>query len=352
MAVRIELRKVRNYALKDVSLEVRGGDTLAVIGPTGAGKTTLLDVVAGFAPYDGAVFFDGAPVDRRPARRRSVGYVFQDTRLFPHMDVRSNIAFGLVSRGMPRRKAAEKADGLIALAGLDPLADRYPRTLSGGEKRRVALMRALATEPDILLLDEPLSSLDPATARCIGMELRRILERFCITAIYVTHDLQEAAEMACAISVINEGRIEQSGTLEDVLFGAVNEKVYEFVGAPNVLACETFNRIGHGLAEAGCGGITLLVPDDGRDVSRIAVYPRDVHLSRDMPPGPGVNRFKVTVVDSRDFGSVARVRVRAACGMLVSELPREACEAMHIGPGGEAYVILKMGGIRAIPARA
>jgi ABC-type sulfate/molybdate transport systems ATPase subunit len=205
----IELRNIENYVCQEINLEVFSGELLALLGPNGAGKTTLLNIIAGLTGYRGSVLFDGRPIDELPTQKRKVGYLFQDLVLFPHLDVASNIAYGLRVQRWPKEKIELRVKELLRLLKIEHLATAYPWRLSGGEKQRVALSRALAPYPKILLLDEPLSSLDWQTSQYLRSELKGIQQRLGITTLYVTHDLIEAREVADRTAVIHEGRIEQ-----------------------------------------------------------------------------------------------------------------------------------------------
>ena len=183
--------------LDHVSFEVATGEVVALLGPSGSGKTTLLRVIAGLQPADsGTVLLDGSSLDGVPAHRRSVGLVFQDEQLFPHLDVRANVAFGLRMAGRSRHEQAARVDELLALVGLPGFADRRVTSLSGGEAKRVALARSLAPAPAVLLLDEPLTGLDPELHDRLATDLAALLRRTGTTALMVTHDLAEAATIA------------------------------------------------------------------------------------------------------------------------------------------------------------
>jgi thiamine transport system ATP-binding protein len=183
--------------LDHVSFEVATGEVVALLGPSGSGKTTLLRVIAGLQPADsGTVLLDGSSLDGVPAHRRSVGLVFQDEQLFPHLDVRANVAFGLRMAGRSRHEQAARVDELLALVGLPGFADRRVTSLSGGEAKRVALARSLAPAPSVLLLDEPLTGLDPELHDRLAADLAALLRRTGTTALMVTHDLAEAATIA------------------------------------------------------------------------------------------------------------------------------------------------------------
>ncbi|MBW2163162.1 MAG: ABC transporter ATP-binding protein [Deltaproteobacteria bacterium] len=212
----IELRNIENYACRGVNLKVFSGELLVLLGPNGAGKTTLLNIIAGLTGYKGSVLFDGRPIDELPTRERKVGYLFQDLVLFPHLDAASNIAYGLRAEGWPNEKIEPRVKELLRLLKIEHLATAYPWHLSGGEKQKVALSRALAPYPRILLLDEPLSSLDWQISRYLKFELKGIQQKLGITTLYVTHDLTETKAVADRTAVILEGRIEQIGRLEDL----------------------------------------------------------------------------------------------------------------------------------------
>ncbi|MBW1926234.1 MAG: ABC transporter ATP-binding protein [Deltaproteobacteria bacterium] len=212
----IELRNIENYACRGVNLNVLSGELLVLLGPNGAGKTTLLNIIAGLTGYKGSVLFDGRPIDELPARERKAGYLFQDLVLFPHLDVASNIAYGLRVQRWSNEKIELRVRELLRLFKMEHLATAYPWRLSGGEKQKVALARALAPYPKILLLDEPLSSLDWQTSRYLRSELKGIQQQLGITTLYVTHDITEAREVADRIAVIREGRIQQIRGPEDL----------------------------------------------------------------------------------------------------------------------------------------
>jgi len=212
----IELLNIENHVCRGVNLKVFSGELLVLLGPNGAGKTTLLNIIAGLIGYKGSVLFDGRPIDELPTRERKVGYLFQDLVLFPHLDVASNIAYGLRVQRWSNEKIELRVKELLRLLKIEHLATAYPWHLSGGEKQKVALSRALAPYPRILLLDEPLSSLDWQTSQYLRFELKGLQQKLGITTLYVTHDLTEAKEVADRMAIILEGRIEQIGKLEDL----------------------------------------------------------------------------------------------------------------------------------------
>jgi sulfate/thiosulfate transport system ATP-binding protein len=218
-------------ALEDVSLSVPDGSLTALLGPSGGGKSTLLRVIAGLeAPDRGEVLFSGESVTRVPAQERGVGFVFQHYAAFKHMTVRDNIAFGLKIRKRPKAEARARVDELLALVHLGGWADRYPAQLSGGQRQRMALARALAVQPRVLLLDEPFGALDATVRKELRDWLRKLHDEVHVTTIFVTHDQEEALEVAQQVAVINDGRIEQTDTPDALYERPANPFVMGFVG--------------------------------------------------------------------------------------------------------------------------
>jgi ABC-type sugar transport system ATPase subunit len=211
------------YCLKNVNLDIEAGEIMAVLGFTGAGKSTLLNVIAGLIEYKGNVYFNQNNMNHIPTEKRSVGYLLQDIYLFPHLNTFDNIAFGLHAGGYPTGEIKEKVNSILELLNITHLIKRYPKDLSGGEKQRVGLARSIILEPKILLLDEPLSSLDPATAKSIRKELKVLQKRLNLTMLYVTHDFAEAKELADRIVVIKEGQIKQLGSVQDIFYQPAEE---------------------------------------------------------------------------------------------------------------------------------
>ena len=218
-------------ALDEVSVEVPGGSLVALLGPSGSGKSTLLRVIAGLErPDSGTVLLDGADVTAVPTQRRGVGFVFQHYAAFKHLSVRENVAFGLKLRRMPRQRIGERVDELLELVQLGGLADRYPAQRSGGQRQRMVLARALAVQPRVLLLDEPFGALDARVRAELRAWLRRLHDEMHVTSVFVTHDQEEAMELADRIVLMNRGRIEQVGDPRDLYERPANDFVMRFVG--------------------------------------------------------------------------------------------------------------------------
>jgi sulfate transport system ATP-binding protein len=218
-------------ALDDVSLAVPDGSLTALLGPSGGGKSTLLRIVAGLeTPDSGTVEINGQDVTNVPARERGIGFCFQHYAPFRHLTVRRNVAFGLEVRKRPKAEIAAKVDELLDLVKIDHLADRYPSQLSGGQRQRMALARALAIEPELLLLDEPFGALDAQVRQELRVWLRGLHEKISVTTVLVTHDQEEAMEVADRLAIINHGRLEQIGEPSEIYDHPANEFVMKFLG--------------------------------------------------------------------------------------------------------------------------
>jgi sulfate/thiosulfate transport system ATP-binding protein len=257
-------------ALEDVSVEVPAGSLTALLGPSGSGKSTLLRVIAGLErPDAGEVWLEGRDVTRFAPQRRNVGFVFQHYAAFKHMTVRNNIAFGLKVRRRPKAEIRDRVDELLHLVQLQGLGDRYPSQLSGGQRQRMSLARALAPEPQVLLLDEPFGALDARVRAELREWLIRLHDVIHVTTVFVTHDQEEAMEVADQIAVLNHGRLEQVGTPRELYDEPASEFVMRFIGDANLVGgvlvrpqdVELLDEPGDGSVEAMIVRITIL----GRD---------------------------------------------------------------------------------------
>jgi sulfate transport system ATP-binding protein len=235
IAVRRVTKRFGSFvALDNVSLAIASRSLTALLGPSGSGKSTLLRVIAGLEqPDEGDVSILGEEATNKPPQERGVGFVFQHYAAFKHMSVRDNIAFGLKIRKRPRAEIAKRVDELLELVQLDGLAGRYPSQLSGGQRQRMALARALAVEPRVLLLDEPFGALDARVRKELRAWLRRLHDEVHVTTVLVTHDQEEAMDVADRVAVMNHGRIEQTGKPRDLYEHPANEFVMSFVGPVN-----------------------------------------------------------------------------------------------------------------------
>jgi sulfate transport system ATP-binding protein len=324
-------------AVNDVSLTVPTGELMALLGPSGSGKTSLLRIIAGLERADsGQVLFEGEDATVRDVRKRGVGFVFQHYALFRHMTVFENVAFGLRVRPRSRRpeetEIHRKVTDLLKLVQLDWLADRYPSQLSGGQRQRVALARALAVEPKVLLLDEPFGSLDARVRQELRRWLRRLHDEIRVTSVFVTHDQEEALEVSDRVVVMNQGRVEQIGTPQEVFDQPATPFVMGFLGNVNVF---------HGRIEGGradFGSLSVDYPEDTGGEPRRAqgfARPHELELARE---GQG-DGFWATLRHVNPAGAVVKLELEDGEGRAVQvETTREQFEALHPSAGERLYV--------------
>ena len=340
----IEIRNVtRSFgsfvAVNDVSLTVPSGELVALLGPSGSGKTSLLRIIAGLErPDRGQVFFEGEDATVRDPRLRRVGFVFQHYALFRHMSVFENVAFGL--RVRPRSARPSKAEiqervmGLLKLVQLDWLAGRLPSELSGGQRQRVALARALAVQPRVLLLDEPFGSLDAQVRQELRRWLRRLHDEIRVTSVFVTHDQEEALEVADRVVVMNQGRVEQVGSPQEVFDRPATSFVMGFLGHVNIF---------HGRVEAGralLGPLAVDWPEHAEAEPRAAAaYVRPHELDVARAPAEGNGGIWATVRHVNAAGAVVKLELEAADGgPLRVDLSPERHEALGPRVGERLYV--------------
>lgn len=290
-------------ALNDVSLHVPEGELLALLGPSGSGKTTLLRVIAGLEQADtGTVFHSEDDVTTRSVKDRNFGFVFQHYALFKHMTVFENVAFGLRIRKWAEADVRSRVQELLQLVRLETHGDRYPAQLSGGQRQRIALARALAARPAVLLLDEPFGALDARVRAELRQWLRRLHDEAPVTTIFVTHDQEEAFEVADRVVVMNAGRIEQLGTPEEVFEQPASEFVMDFLGQVNVF----HGRVHNG--KAIVGGVEIDVPGStASGPARVFIRPHELDLEKHRN---GVPSLTATVRHVTPSGAVTRVLVR------------------------------------------
>jgi len=326
-------------ALREVSLTIPTGELVALLGPSGSGKTTLLRIIAGLeVPDAGQVLLDGEDATGRHARDRRVGFVFQHYALFRHMTVLENIAFGLKVRPARIRPRLDEIHArvhkLLQLVQLEGLAHRYPAQLSGGQRQRVALARALAVEPKVLLLDEPFGALDAKVRQELRRWLRRLHAEIDVTSVFVTHDQEEALEVADRIVVMHEGAVEQVGTPEAVYDRPATPFVYNFLGSVNLF---------HGRVQAGrvrLGALELEAPEHAAVNDSPAVgcaRPHEIAVSRHSPGGAGI---EATVRHVQIVGPLVRLELqRRDTGEAVeAELNRERYRELLLKVGETAWV--------------
>ncbi|MEI8021379.1 MAG: sulfate ABC transporter ATP-binding protein [Schlesneria sp.] len=322
-------------ALDNVSLEVPSGSLLALLGPSGSGKTTLLRIIAGLENADqGQVQYENEDVTHQSPKDREVGFVFQHYALFRHMTVFENVAFGMRVRRRPKSEINDRVHELLHLVRLEGLHQRYPSQLSGGQRQRVALARALAVKPRMLLLDEPFGALDAKVRQELRQWLRQLHDEIHLTTVFVTHDQEEAFEVADRVVVMNKGHIEQSGTPQEVFDHPATPFVMDFLGNVNVF----HGRVENGMALMGA--LNIAYPDYPHAESRNATaYVRPHELDIERVPF-GTSSLEASVTQINPAGSVAKVRVFSQeFGLALNvDLNMERYAELKLKTGDRVYV--------------
>ena len=314
-------------AVDRLSLEIRAGEFFALLGPSGCGKTTLLRMLAGFeTPDEGRILLDGNDIAKVLPHRRPVNMMFQSYALFPHLNVRDNIAFGLKRAGMPRSEINTRVAEMVALVKLEGLEKRRPDQLSGGQKQRVALARSLARRPQLLLLDEPLAALDKKLRESTQLELMELQRRLGMTFIIVTHDQEEAMTVADRIGVMDQGRLEQVATPRELYEAPGSRWIAEFVGDVNIFEVQAGPGEAGRLAISTRNAGTIVVAEPQQPITKtlvcVAIRPEKVKLSRRGPASDAVNanainRLEGIVTDVSYLGGLTTYKVRLDSGAVV-----------------------------------
>jgi len=346
----ITLAKVNHewgdFSLKNVTFSVDEGEYFVILGPTAAGKTLILETIAGFyIPREGNIFLNGKNVTHVPPEKRNIGFVYQDYSLFPHMTVEENIAFGLEMRELPKREVGTRVQGIIDSTQIHYLRGRFPSTLSGGEQQRVALARALVIDPDILLLDEPLSALDPRTQESLRMELKRIHEARGTTTIHVTHNQGEALALADRIGVIMNGEVVQVDTPLKVFNEPVSEEMAIFVGVENVIKGNIISsEDGVALVDTGKYQIRALSNLTKGEVN-VFIRPENIILSKVRLESSARNSISGKITNVTRFGATFRIYMDNGLSALVT---KQAIEELGLKIGETVYASFKATAIHLI----
>ena len=309
-------------ALDDVTVEAPGGKLVALLGPSGSGKTTLLRIIAGLEfPDSGQVLFEGEDATKLSARHRDVGFVFQHYALFRHMSIFENIAFPLRVRKKPKEEIDAKVNELLTLVQLDNMGKRFPNQLSGGQRQRIALARALAAAPKVLLLDEPFGALDAKVRKELRRWLRKLHDDIHVTSLFVTHDQEEALEVADEVVIFNKGKVEQVGTPEEVYNRPANPFVLSFLGHVNIF----HGRMLDGTAQFANG--TLVDRKESLGDGAIAAYvrPHEIDLlpAPENPPADKGALARIVWIHRAGATVKVEVEVEATGQLVVAEIPRE-----------------------------
>lgn len=344
----IEVRNIRKTfgrftAVDNLSLEIADGQLVALLGPSGSGKTTLLRIIAGLEiPDSGSVLFHGEDATHQSARERKVGFVFQHYALFKHMTVFENVAFGLRVRPREIRpdkeEIREKVIQLLRLVQMEPLAYRYPSQLSGGQRQRIALARALAVEPRVMLLDEPFGALDAKVRKELRRWIRQLHDQIHLTSVFVTHDQEEALEVADRVVIMNEGRIEQIGKPEEVYDRPANLFVYKFLGSGNLFR----DPIKQGSDQTGKDPSENDLETNAPTLACARPHELEIHKVL-LDDTDGINLIQAVIDHLRAIGPLVHLELRRSDNgeVIEAELPKERFNELRLKIGDAVFVQLK-----------
>jgi len=314
-SIGVQINKVSKYfgtlaAVDNLSLEIKPGELFTLLGPSGCGKTTLLRTIAGFYYQDnGQILFNNKPIDLLPPHKRNTGMVFQSYAIFPFMSVFNNIAYGLKAHGIPKSERRERVMEAISLVRLSGLENRRPNQLSGGQQQRVAVARAIVIEPQVLLMDEPLSNLDAKLRVDMRVDIRRLQKKLGITMIYVTHDQEEALAISDRIAVMSSGRIAQMGSPWEIYHNPANPHVAGFIGVSNFFNCSV-QSIEQEHVKIDFYGNTLEIPAYVKEESKrviVSIRPEAMNISDSGQTSSSRILFKARIVDTTYLGAGLRV---------------------------------------------
>jgi len=332
------------FAHREVSFEVAAGEFFVLLGPSGAGKSLLLEIIAGFArPDSGRIFLNGRDVTDLAPERRGVGLVYQDLMLFPHMTIRGNIAYGPRSRGFDRTKIDERVGALAESLDIADCLDCFPAALSVGQKQRAALARALATEPAVLLLDEPFSSLDAPLRMSLWKQLAALHRKTGLTVLHVTHDRSEAIALGERIGVMRDGRIEEVGERESVFDRPQSSFVAEFTGGKNIYR-GTAEREG-GLSVFCSGALRLVSTASVSGPCRALVRPENIIIAREAGTTSARNRLRAVVETLERSGGLYEVLARTDGKPVTAVVTPQSVEELELAPGAAVCLYFKAGAV-------
>lgn len=331
--------KFGEFSLKKVNIRVKKGEYFVILGPTGAGKTLLLEVVAGFhIPREGRILLSRKDATEIPPEKRNIGFVYQNYSLFPHMTVEKNIAFGLKMHKTPKKEAEAKVREMMDTMHISHLAGRHPHTLSGGEQQRVALARALVIEPQILLLDEPLSALDPRIQDTLREELIRVHREQNVTTVHVTHDQTEALLLADRIAVMMEGKVVQADTPQGIFNRPATGEVANFVGVENIFIGEVKSNEG-GVAHVAAEDLDISALSNYMEgQAKVFIRPENITISRTSLKSSARNNVKGRIVKITNLGPTVRVELDKGLKALIT---KNSSEELGLKIGDKVYASFK-----------
>ncbi len=339
----LELREVSkrlgDFSLQGINMTVADHEYLVILGPTGTGKTVLFEIIAGMYPPDeGEIYFDGQNIGRLDPEERQIGFVYQDYLLFPHLSVRDNILFPLKIKKTPLVQMKLQMEAMVEMLHIKHLLKRYPATLSGGEQQRVAIARALISSPKLLLLDEPLSALDPPSREMFQQEIKRLHEQSGIITMHITHDFREANAIADRIAVLHNGQLEQIGRPESIFNKPVSHFVAAFLGAENIYEGNIVANGENKYLLVGSLEISVVTECEGQ--VKAVIRPEDIILARDRVSSSARNCLRGEIAEIIPQGMIIKVKLDVGVPLCVM-ITKKSAEEMGIGCGQLVYAIFK-----------
>lgn len=335
-----------DFKLRNVNLEIKDNEYFVILGPTGAGKTILLETLAGiYKPDSGSVILNNRDITSMEPQDRNIGMVYQDFMLFPHLNVEENIQFGLKIRGYFDDEIIENTDEKLELLNISHLRKRYPNTLSGGEQQKTSIARALVTEPDILLLDEPMGSLDPPTREDLSMQLSQIHKKTGIQTLHVTHNYEEAISLGDRIAILNKGQVIQVGKPSKVFGKPNSEFVAKFVGTRNIF--EGKSLLNGNIYEVVLNGSKFEAVQGREGSVKVCIRPEDFLVSTQPINTSGRNTFKGEVKDIAHLGAVVNLTVDTGL-KFIATITEASLSDLNIGIGSKVYLTFKATAVHMI----